>query len=71
MDLKNTIAMKRIYKKPETKPLHLLQKTFLMAGSGPSDKPTHVIDDGSGNQTIGVGDENSRSWGRGMWDDME
>lgn len=42
-----------------------------MAGSGPSDKPTHVIDDGSGNQTIGVGDENSRSWGRGMWDDME
>ena len=63
--------MKRIYKKPETKTLRLLQKTFLMEGSGTNGNPTHVIDDGSGGgQTIEPGNENSRAWGRGMWDDM-
>jgi hypothetical protein len=68
--------MKRIYIKPEIKTLQLHLKAFITAGSGPNNNPDWNMGEegGGGNGSdIGNGGPNdlSRSWGRGMWDDMD
>ena len=62
--------MKRIYLKPEIKTLQLRLTTFLTAGSGSGAQ--HGITDGESTTPIGdaTEDDRSRSWGQGMWDDM-
>lgn len=58
--------MKRIYLKPEVRLLQLRLNKLLTTGSGSGDNTKDYLDE----DPIGDGNENSRSWGQKMWDDM-